>query len=91
MQFLWDETKRLSNIRKHRIDFADVLPLFDGDIVTVEDSRIEYGKQRYFTIGLLKGRTITVVHTEQDNKIRLISARKATKYEEIRYVEQTRN
>ncbi len=91
MQFLWDETKRLSNIRKHSIDFADVLPLFDGDIVTVEDSRIEYGEQRYVTIGLLKGRTITVVHTEQDNKIRLISARKATKYEEIRYVEQTRN
>ena len=88
MQFEWDEAKRLSNIRWHGIDFVDVLPLFDGYTVTVEDARIAYGEQRLVTLGLLQGRVLVVVHTERGDKIRLISARKATQYEEDSYFEQ---
>jgi uncharacterized DUF497 family protein len=88
MDFDWDEHKRQSNIRDHGIDFLDVPPLFDGYTVTVEDTRVDYGETRYITIGLLKGRTIAVTHTVRGENIRLISARKATKYEEITYFEQ---
>ena len=85
MQFEWDERKRLTNIRKHAVDFRDAVTIFDGDIVTVEDDRFDYGEQRFITLGLLKGRVVAVVHTEREDVIRLISARKATKYEQITY------
>ena len=88
MEFDWDEDKRQSNIRDHGIDFFDVPPLFDGYTVTVEDTRVDYGETRFISLGLLKGRAIAVTHTERGEKIRIISARKATQYEEITYFEQ---
>jgi uncharacterized DUF497 family protein len=91
MQFEWDEDKRQTNIHWHGIDFVDVPPLFEGYTVTVEDTRIAYGETRYITVGLLKGRALAVTHTERGERIRLISARKATKYEEVSYFEQITN
>ncbi len=85
MQFEWDENKRLINIRKHGIDFADVPPIFELDTVTVIDDRFEYGETRYQTLGLLKAHVIMVVHTESETVIRIISARKANQYEEKIY------
>ncbi len=88
MKFEWDEAKRLANIQKHGIDFADVPEIFERDTVTVIDDRFDYGETRYLTLGLLKSRVILVVHTESDDTIRIISARKATRYEEKNYFEQ---
>lgn len=87
----WDENKRRENIRKHGIDFADLPPLFDGVIVTIEDTRFDYGENRYITLGLLKYHVIVVVYTECNGNIRIISARKATKNESRRYFEQITN
>ncbi|MDT9181878.1 BrnT family toxin [Limnospira sp. PMC 289.06] len=91
MEFEWDETKRLTNLRKHGIDFIDVPLVFDGDIVTFEDDRSNYGEQRFVTLGLLQGRVVAIVYTEQEEYIRIISARKATKYEQQIYFEQLSN
>ncbi|KKD35212.1 MAG: BrnT family toxin [Limnoraphis robusta] len=91
MEFEWDEAKRLANLRKHGIDFIDVLAVFDGDTVTVEDNRYNYEEQRFVTLGLLQGRVIVVVHTERENCTRIISARKATKYEQRVYFDQLSN
>lgn len=88
MEYEWDEAKRLSNLRKHGIDFNDVPFVFNSDTVTVEDNRYGYGEQRFVMFGLLQGRIIVVVYTERDNSIRIISARKATKYEQRIYFEQ---
>jgi uncharacterized protein len=88
MEFEWDESKRTSNIRKHGIDFLDVVTVFDGSIVTVADDRLDYGEERFVTFGLFQGHVIAVVHTESENYIRIISARKATKYERENYFEQ---
>lgn len=91
MEFEWDENKRLTSIRKHGIDFVDVPEVFDGETVTVKDDRFAYGEQRFVTLGLLKGQVVAVVHTEHADHIRIISARKATKYEERSYFEQIAN
>jgi uncharacterized DUF497 family protein len=88
MDFEWDEDKRQANIRKHGIDFVDVPAVFDGYTMTVEDTRFAYEELRYVTIGLLQGRVVAVAHTERGGKIRIISARKATRYEEISLFKQ---
>ena len=91
MEFEWDENKRKANIRKHGIDFVDIPVVFDGETVTIEDDRFAYGEQRFVTLGLLQGRVVAVVHTERADHIRIISARKATKYEQRSYFEQIAN
>lgn len=88
MRFEWDEDKRLANIRKHGIDFVDVPEIFTRDTVTFIDDRVESDETRYLTLGLLKSRVILVVHTESDETVRIISARKATRYEETSYFEK---
>ncbi len=88
MEFEWDEAKRIANLRRPGIDFMDVPPVFDGDIVTVEDDRFNYGEQRFTTLGLLRGRVVAIVHTEQGECTRIISARKGTNYEQRTYFEQ---
>jgi uncharacterized DUF497 family protein len=84
----WDEEKRLSNARKHGIDFADVHRVFEGDLILIEDSRFEYTETRYIAFGLLFGRVIAVVYTMRGEVIRLISSRKASKYEERNYFDR---
>ncbi len=91
MEYEWDEAKRQTNLRKHGVDFIDVPALFDGDIVTIEDSRYDYGEERFVTLGLLQGRVIAVIYTEREDYIRIISARKATKYEQRIYFQQLSN
>ena len=88
MEFEWDEAKRLANLDKHGIDFIDVPEVFDGDIITVEDSRYSYGEQRFVTFGVLQGRVIAVVHTDRGESVRIVSARKATKNEQRTYFQE---
>jgi uncharacterized DUF497 family protein len=79
--FTWDQAKRQESLRKHGIDFADMPVLFDGFTLTAEDNRQAYGEQRFVTLGLLHGAVVAVVHTERRGALRIISARKATRYE----------
>jgi uncharacterized protein len=41
VRYDWDEIKRRVNLRKHGIDFADVVHIFDGLTVTIEDTRFD--------------------------------------------------
>ncbi len=91
MRFEWNATKRRTNLRKHGFDFKDAESVFDGDIVTVEDDRDNYGETRFITLGLLRGRIVVVVHTESDEEIRVISVRRAIKHEEQSYFQQIGN
>jgi hypothetical protein len=87
----WDEAKRKDNIIKHGVDFADLRPLFEGLAVSVFDDRFDYGEDRFITFGVLNGIVLAVVHTEIKHVIRIISARKATRYEEKNYFEEIAN
>ena len=46
MGFEWDERKREGNLRNHKVDFIDVLPLFDGPTLEIIDDRFDYGETR---------------------------------------------
>ena len=91
MKFEWDEAKRRTNLTRHGIDFAALAEVFERAPVTILDDRYDYGEERYLTFGLLKGRVVAIVHTESDDVIRIISARKAQRYEEIEYFKERRN
>lgn len=92
MRYEWDEIKRRINVQQHGIDFVDLPNLFAGEIVILEDDRYEYGETRFIAFGLLLGQVIAVVYTERgDDVIRLISARKASKYEAKQYYQQITN
>lgn len=86
--FVWDEAKRRLNLRKHGIDFADAETIFRGVTFTAEDTREDYGEQRFLTLGLLEDQVVSVAHTERGGKIRIISIRKATKHEARFYFSQ---
>ncbi|TEU22295.1 MAG: BrnT family toxin [Anaerolineales bacterium] len=85
MHFEWDEQKNQINIRKHGFDFADAPAVFAGVTFTFEDDRFDYEEQRFITLGMLAGKVVVIAHTERDDRVRIISMRKATKYEQKLY------
>ncbi len=88
MRFEWDEAKRQSNIQKHGIDFVGIEEVFAGETLTILDDRFDYGEARFISLGLLRGRFVVIAHTETPEVIRIISVRKATRNEEIRYFKE---
>jgi uncharacterized DUF497 family protein len=91
MKFEWDENKRLTNLQRHDIDFADVWRVFEYETATIIDDRYDYNEIRYLSIGLLFGEIVAVSHTEVDEVIRIISVRKAEKYEQAKYFREIRD
>ena len=87
MKFEWDEGKRQTNLRNHKLDFADAEIVFSGITFTFEDDRFEYGEDRFITLGLLREIVVVIAHTERNDIVRVISMRKATKNEQRLYFE----
>ena len=76
--FEWDDRKRLVNLSKHGIDFWDVLPIFDGFMIEIEDARRDYGERRIGAYGEIEGGDILfVIYTWRGERRRIISARRA--------------
>ncbi|MGH7963122.1 MAG: BrnT family toxin [Candidatus Binatia bacterium] len=72
MRFGWDERKRRTNRRDHKLDFLDASRVFEGPTVTYEDDRFAYEEQRFVTLGFLHGVAVSIVHTETPEQIRII-------------------
>ncbi|HEY5972575.1 MAG TPA: BrnT family toxin [Pseudoxanthomonas sp.] len=81
MEFAWSERKRALNLKQHGLDFVDAIAVFEGLTLTYEDDRFSYQEQRFFTLGLLAGVPVSIVHTETEHEIRIISSRQATRRE----------
>jgi uncharacterized DUF497 family protein len=92
MKFEWDNNKNLSNIEKHGISFEEAKSIFSDSFAIInEDKRFEYGETRFVIIGKIyldminKHIISTVVCTKREDKIRIISARKASRKERKLY------
>ena len=85
--FEWDDRKAQSNKRKHGVTFEEASTIFGDPLsVTIPDPAHSVGEDRFVTIGLsANGKLIVVVHKEHDDIIRVISARRATRYEREQY------
>ncbi len=89
LAFEWDEDKARENRKKHKVDFDEATTVFmDSFSVTIPDPEHSINESRYIDIGMSdKNRVLVVVYTERENKIRLISCRKATAAERRKYEE----
>ena len=84
MDFEWDKLKNLANIRKHGVSFSEAKSVFyDPNARVIEDKKHSREEERFIIIGCSqKLHVLTVCHCVRDEEIiRIISARKATKKE----------
>ena len=85
MQFEWDPEKAAVNVKRHRVSFNEAASVLEEDparsrLFPMKSTRPE--EQRFVTIGAShRGRVLVVAHTERNDTIRVISARRATRRE----------
>jgi uncharacterized DUF497 family protein len=88
LKFEWSRAKARSNYAKHGVTFAFATQVFtDPFAVEFLDDRKDYGEERFVIIGMADEHLVYVAYTERLDAIRLISARRATKYEQEIYYE----
>jgi uncharacterized DUF497 family protein len=80
--FVWDADKADENRRKHGVRFEEAVEAFFDPFFRVSDAG-DSGEQRHAVLGMdMAGSLLFVVHVErEDDAIRLISARRATRHE----------
>lgn len=84
MQFEWDERKARINLAKHGVSFETAKRVFK-DWNMLEVMQDDEGEERWKAIGRVNQKIYVVVYTERGAKLRIISAREATKNEQKAY------
>jgi uncharacterized protein len=91
MRFEWDEKKNQRNTRKHGVSFEEACAVFDDPLhLSLLDHRFTYFEERWVTIGMTGEKGIVVaahLYFDEDDEevVRIISARTATKQEVAQY------
>ncbi len=91
MNFEWHSAKAESNLKKHGVSFEEAATVFDDPMhLTLRDKRHSILEERYTSIGKSeRGRILTISYIEEeDDLIRLISARQSTRRERKAYEEE---
>lgn len=88
--FEWDDEKAILNLRKHGVDFWEAVTVFDDPYVLMEADVLHSAREeRAVATGFSqKDRVLFVVYIERRERIRLVSARRATPEERRKYEEQ---
>jgi hypothetical protein len=89
LSFEWNKSKAKDNFDRHGVSFELAKEVFK-DPLAVEflDDRQDYGEERFVIIGLVAAHILYVAYTERQDFIRIISARRATKYEKEIYLQE---
>ncbi len=89
LRFDWDPKKALQNLEKHGVSFDEASTAFqDTTSITISDPLHSADEDRFVLLGYShRNRLLTVVHTERGDRIRIVSARPATRKERLRYEE----
>lgn len=90
MQIEFDSAKRQETLEDRGLDMADAAEVFEGDHLTVEDARFDYGETRHITVGFLGGRMVVLAWTPRNGARRIISMRKANDREQKAYAPRFR-
>jgi hypothetical protein len=90
LEFEWDTAKAKANFRRHGVSF-DLAKTVFKDPFAIEriDDREEHDEERFVIIGAGEGKVLLfVAYTEREERIRIISARRTTQYEQDDYFQQ---
>jgi uncharacterized protein len=90
IEFEWDEAKARVNLAKHGISFEEATSVFNDPLtITITDPlHSSPGEERWVTMGpSYRRRLLAVVHSEEADTIRVISAREVTRRERKAYEE----
>ncbi len=89
MQFEWDPDKAAGNLHKHGVSFDEAATVFEDKLsLTGHDPDHSVGESRLVTFGVSSaGRLLVVAHAERGKRIRIISARRASRRERKLYEE----
>ena len=89
--YVWDEVKRKSNLQKHGLDFRDAHLVYENpDKCTYDASRDDEYRLMDVALAVINGRLLTLVYTEQDDNVRVISFRNASRTERKQYEEDSK-
>ena len=90
-EFEWDEDKNAANYAKHGVSFEQARLVFEDAFAVEEyDVRADYGEERFTIAGMVEDVLIFVAYTERGDRVRIISARRATAHEQDDYYQQNR-
>jgi uncharacterized protein len=90
LEFEWSKAKSKANFRRHGVSF-DLAKTVFSDPFAIErlDDREEYGEERFVIVGAAEGKALLfVAYAEREERIRIISARRATQNEQDDYFRQ---
>jgi uncharacterized protein len=85
MDIEFDETKRDLILAQRGLDMKSVAIVFEGPHLNIEDVRKDYGEVRFNTVGYLDGRMVMFAWTRREDRLRVISLRKANEREQASY------
>jgi uncharacterized protein len=89
--YVWDEAKRKSNLEKHGLDFRDAYLVYENpDKCTYDASRDDEYRLMDVALAVVRGRLLTLVYTEQDDQVRVISFRNDSRTERRQYEEDAK-
>jgi uncharacterized DUF497 family protein len=90
LEFEWNSAKARANFRRHGVSF-DLAKTVFKDPFAIErlDDREDHGEERFVIVGVAEAKVLLfVAYTERQERIRIISARRATQYEQDDYFQQ---
>lgn len=88
-RFEWDDAKARRNLLKHGVSFDEACRVFDDPNALIDEDLSDPFEERWATTGFASGAVLFVVSTERDgSRVRIISARRASRHEENRYFRQ---
>jgi uncharacterized DUF497 family protein len=87
LEFEWDADKAKTNLKKHGVTFEEASSVFaDPLALTIPDPQHSVEEDRFVTLGEShRSRLLVVVYTDREDRIRIISARVATRQERKHY------
>jgi uncharacterized DUF497 family protein len=90
--FEWDPHKGRANLRRHGVDFADAVSVFEDErAITMRDDLTAVDEQRWLTLGRdTRGRILVVAYTWRGDRVRVFCARRATASERRQYLAEDR-
>ena len=87
----WDPRKAMANRLKHGVRFSDAEAVLFDPVALTRDDPDAIGEARFVTVGVdVAGRVLVLVYTYREDRIRIVSVRKATRKEKAQYEEGIR-